>query len=98
MTAYFLTKSAMLATFFSAFLIPVLAGSAHRFRLVDYPQGRKSHSHPTPLVGGIAILLSLVLTHFCVGRLFGESACLIAAMLVVTVIGMADDSHEIGYR
>lgn len=82
----------------SVLFVPVLIGPARRLNFVDYPAGRKNHSVPTPLVGGVAIFLSLVLTHWLTEMLPAQSASLMIALLVTVGIGMADDAHEIGHR
>ena len=50
----------VLPALLSAIFVVALIGPARRFDLVDHPVGRKNHSAPTPLVGGIAIFLSVV--------------------------------------
>lgn len=82
----------------SAIFVVALIGPARRLDLVDHPVGRKNHSAPTPLVGGIAIFLSVVLTHCFIGELPTSSITLMIAVLVTVSIGVADDAHEIGHR
>ncbi len=88
----------VLPALLSAVFVVALIGPARRFGLVDHPAGRKNHSAPTPLVGGIAIFLSMVLTHFFIGELPASSITLMIAVLVTVGIGVADDAHEIGHR
>ena len=50
-TAYiFILTSAI-----SFFMIPLLIRLAKKFDIIDYPNHRKIHTTPTPLLGGIAI-------------------------------------------
>lgn len=88
----------VLPALLSAIFVRALIGPARRIGLVDHPVGRKKHSVPTPLVGGVAIFLSLVLTHWLVGGGPSQSASLVIALLVTVGIGLADDAHEIGHR
>ena len=88
----------LLSAVLSAIFVPALMGPAQRFNLVDHPAGRKNHSLPTPLVGGIAIFLSLTATHLLAGEMLTQSATLMVAILVTMAIGVADDAHEIGHR
>jgi UDP-GlcNAc:undecaprenyl-phosphate/decaprenyl-phosphate GlcNAc-1-phosphate transferase len=88
----------VISTLLSAIFLVALVGPARRFDLVDHPAGRKNHSAPTPLVGGLAIFLSLILTHLLAGNLFSISNSLLIAMLATVAIGVADDAHEIGHR
>lgn len=46
----------------SALLVPVLRKIAIRLSILDHPEARKSHLKPVPLLGGIAIYMSFVLT------------------------------------
>ena len=46
--------AALIAFTVAALLIAVSLPLAPRLGLVDFPQGRKDHEHPTPVVGGIA--------------------------------------------
>ncbi len=82
----------------AAAFVVALIRPARRAGLVDHPAGRKMHGEPTVVVGGLAIFLSLLLTMFLAGVLRELSGSLMIAMLVVVFIGLADDSHEIGYR
>ena len=85
---------AILAAVFSVALIR----PANHFNLVDHPVGRKKHAVTTPLVGGLAVFLSLVVTHLWAGQFASISNSLIIALLVTVGIGVADDAHEIGHR
>ncbi|QLQ25644.1 MAG: undecaprenyl/decaprenyl-phosphate alpha-N-acetylglucosaminyl 1-phosphate transferase [Dechloromonas sp.] len=88
----------LLSSVLSVLSILALICPARRFDLVDHPAGRKKHAASTPLVGGIAIFLSLVLTHWLAGSLPGQSRTLMLALIVTVAIGAADDAHEIGHR
>jgi UDP-GlcNAc:undecaprenyl-phosphate GlcNAc-1-phosphate transferase len=39
-------------------------GLAHHFGIVDHPGGRKQHTHCTPLVGGLAMFVAVLLALF----------------------------------
>lgn len=55
---------ALISTAICLFAMPI----ASRFRVIDYPDnGRKAHPAPTPLMGGVAIMVPLVL--WCVARI-----------------------------
>jgi UDP-GlcNAc:undecaprenyl-phosphate GlcNAc-1-phosphate transferase len=60
--------------------------------LVDHPGGRRDHSQPVPLVGGIAILVAVA----AAAALYGQpgGAYLVAAGLL-TVVGAFDDAHRL---
>jgi len=82
----------------SALFVLVLIAPARRIGLIDYPFGRRHHSVPTAVVGGIAIFLSLLLSHWLAGELQTQSGSLMIALLVTVGVGVADDAHEIGHR
>jgi UDP-GlcNAc:undecaprenyl-phosphate GlcNAc-1-phosphate transferase len=85
----------------AALVICVWADPAAKYLgVVDAPDGeRKHHSHPTPLVGGIAIMLSLLLWGSS-QLIFGtatESPLLIAVLLCglgIALVGFADDQSS----
>lgn len=88
----------VLAPVVSAILTSALMVPASRWGLLDHPGHRKVHDHPTPLVGGLAMLLTLLALQAAVGRLPFESWSLLAALLLVTGVGVADDAHELSHR
>lgn len=83
----------------SAVLLLTLHPFAARLGLVDHPtERRKHHREPTPLIGGIAISLALLLSlsltvEFDTRLLFGLGG---AAMLVV--VGALDDRYGLGWK
>lgn len=82
----------------SAALIRGLMFFAETWGLIDHPGHRKVHGHPTPLVGGLGMLLAMLVLQAGLGKLPFESWSLLAALLVVTAIGVADDAHELSHR
>jgi UDP-GlcNAc:undecaprenyl-phosphate GlcNAc-1-phosphate transferase len=71
-----------------------------RWRLMDYPDARKAHAHPTPLIGGIALLAVIFPIMPVIGVLFepgdiGNAALTILALATAgcAAIGIADDRH-----
>ena len=76
--------------------------------LVDRPDpsgGRKLHARPTPLVGGLAVGLSVIaaalLSQIADGGrpgAAGHFGWLAVALFVMTLIGMADDRHQLSPR
>lgn len=71
---------------------------APKWGLIDHPGHRKVHRDPTPLVGGLAMLITLLALQVIAGGAPFESWSLIAAVLIVTGIGVADDAHELSHR
>jgi UDP-GlcNAc:undecaprenyl-phosphate/decaprenyl-phosphate GlcNAc-1-phosphate transferase len=90
---------AVLATWLICLLADTLG---KRWGLMDYPSARKAHARPTPLVGGIALLVLIVPTMPVIGILFqpddvGNKALAIIAFatFVSALIGITDDRHSL---
>ncbi|WP_373473246.1 glycosyltransferase family 4 protein [Sphingorhabdus lacus] len=72
--------------------------------LVDVPVGRKQHKSPTPLMGGVAILVALVpvvLVYTLLNvpeRWFASFLIWIACVTVMAFVGLADDRHSLSPR
>lgn len=71
---------------------------ARRLRMVDRPHSYKSHSMPTPFLGGVGIYLAFAVTIFSILRLpyedisrWFEILSIVSAGGVVLVLGLADD-------
>ena len=75
-----------------------LIGPARRYGCLDHPGGRKRHDAPTPLVGGLAIFLTILLVSAAFGALPGGSASLTVAMTLAVLFGLADDLRQFGHR
>lgn len=71
---------------------------APRWGLIDHPGHRKIHDHPTPLVGGLAILFTLLALQALVGRVPFGSWTLVLALLLVAGVGVADDAQALSHR
>lgn len=54
---------------------------ALRWGLIDHPGHRKVHDHPTPLVGGLAMLLALLALQAVVGHVPFESWTLLFVLM-----------------
>ncbi len=79
----------------TAALILALLPLAHRVGLVDHPGGRKDHSDSTALVGGIAIFGGFIVGMLVADIPLEQWRSFIFAGLLVVVIGLFDDLHEI---
>ena len=73
--------------------IVVLIKLAPRLHLLDYPGGRKDHAAATPVVGGIAIALSLLLSLQVLAPTYAPAMTIAVALLMA--IGVADDIREV---
>lgn len=93
MEGYFIgfVMSAML----TGLLISMFLPFAHRLGLLDRPGGRKDHAHPTPVTGGLAIAIAVVVTLFVVHGYSAMFAAFAAASLVMIVVGLLDDAYDL---
>lgn len=67
---------------------------APKLGLVDHPSGRKAHQGIVPLVGGIAIWLSLLISLLFIG-MTGELMYLVAAGGLLVAVGAVDDAKDL---
>jgi UDP-GlcNAc:undecaprenyl-phosphate GlcNAc-1-phosphate transferase len=78
-----------------------LAGPVGRLLgVIDYPDGgRKSHARPTPMVGGIALMVPLLLVALVEGIRHGAEREIFQTLVLVgggfLVLGWYDDRHHI---
>ena len=63
--------------------------------LMDYPGGRKTHSNPTPLIGGLGIYLGLLSASILSPVLMADYKNLLLLSGFVLLIGVLDDLYEI---
>jgi UDP-GlcNAc:undecaprenyl-phosphate GlcNAc-1-phosphate transferase len=66
--------------------------------LVDHPGGRKTHEHPTPLVGGIAMFIAFAFAILTVDSPLSGHRALFAGALILVVVGVLDDLQELSAR
>jgi len=82
----------------TALLIVLLRRPAERLRLIDHPGGRKRHSHPVPLTGGIALTLGFYAALLLSFAVLGKLGLLLALLAVLAVVGLVDDLIEASPR
>jgi UDP-GlcNAc:undecaprenyl-phosphate GlcNAc-1-phosphate transferase len=82
----------------SALLTPILISTALRFGIVDTPGGRKIHAQVTPLLGGVAIMVSFISALLANMILDERDIVLIAGGTAVAIVGFIDDWKNIRAR
>jgi UDP-GlcNAc:undecaprenyl-phosphate GlcNAc-1-phosphate transferase len=75
----------------SALLTPLMILSATKLGIVDHPGGRKIHTRATPLMGGIAIVLSFIAALLANMILESKVIAIIAGGIIVAGVGLIDD-------
>ena len=76
-------------------LVFVLRYIAVRVGLLDYPGGRKTHSSPTPLIGGITIYFVLLAALFITNDLSSNFAVILCWASLIFSIGFLDDLNHV---
>lgn len=85
--------------FITAFLfLFFLRKVAKRVNLVDRPNERKLHQGAVPLVGGIAIYLTLMLSLWFKPNLLINSDVYVLCSSVLVIMGAIDDKYDVDYR
>ncbi len=82
------------------FLVSLLATRfllliAGPIRLIDIPGGRKSHSGHVPVVGGIAMFISVIATFIFKVPITPPYRCFVFASFLLIFIGVLDDRQEV---
>jgi len=75
------------------YVIPVIVRAAKERNIYDMPNGRTSHSVPTPRLGGVAVYLTVVMISllFVDIRQFPELQYALAGSIIIFFIGLKDD-------
>ena len=69
---------------------------AHQLDLLDHPKGRKDHAHPTPITGGLAMAVGILVTAWSTVDSVGPGLMaftLASTLLIVT--GLLDDKYDL---
>ena len=80
-SSFFVTTASLFA------LKPV----ASRVGLLDHPGGRKTHTKPTPLIGGLGIYLGILLITYFSPTVFNHYSLMLGISAFVLFVGMVDD-------
>jgi len=81
-----------LGIIFSVTLTPLVKIVAYRFNVLDNPDHRKIHDNPIPLLGGIVIFLSVMLTLLFAGLVPREVLVIFLVSLIFVAFGLLDDA------
>ncbi len=79
-------------------LTPIMMDIAARAGIVDTPGGRKIHTKITPLLGGVAIIISFISALLANMILDARDVALITGGTVVAIVGLIDDWKNIRAR
>lgn len=88
--------AALLALVITSLALWLLQPIAQRLNLLDHPAGRKDHAAPTPVTGGLAILMGCVAAFFVMQASSSDSIlAFCAAGLLLVIVGVWDDLHDL---
>src|SRR3989304_5782343 len=82
----------------AALLTPIMMVFAARIGIVDAPGGRKIHTKVTPLLGGVAVIISFISALLANMILDARDIILISGGTVVAIVGLIDDWKNIPAR
>lgn len=86
---------ALLAAAVAWGVLKLLHPLAPRLNLLDFPKGRKDHAHPTPIIGGLAMVVGvLVVFLFAPDHAPRSVASFAAASLLLVAVGLWDDRYD----
>lgn len=72
---------------------------ATRLNLLDHPKGRKDHHAPTPVTGGLAMGLGVVVAAVVFVPSFGDGFLgFLIASAIVLVVGLLDDMYDVRWH
>lgn len=88
----------LIAAFITFVAVLILKPISRPLQLIDYPKGRKDHTHPTPVIGGLAIAAGIFITTWSLLPTSNNLAAytLSAALLVIT--GQLDDKYDLPWQ
>jgi len=78
--------------------IAVLRSIALKVGYTDKPGGRKTHQHPTPVVGGMAMGIGLIVSGFFLPIALTSYEGLIAGSLLLLMVGAIDDMLDVSAK
>ena len=83
---------------FTYIAIKGLTPVADKVGLLDVPNHRKQHKGAVPLIGGISIFIGVAISALLFMSLDAQQKVLLAASLVIVVMGVFDDLYDLSVR
>ncbi len=94
----------LIAAVFAFFFTPIIGFFANKFKVLDYPaelrvrklnrfdkNERHIHTSPTPLLGGLAFIIPVILTLLFFVDISAEIQAILIGALILTSVGILDD-------
>ena len=73
------------------FLTPLVISLANKTKVVAAPSADRWHSKPTPLLGGISIIISITFVAFISGIYHSLDSIVLISILIIFLSGLYDD-------
>lgn len=86
---------ALLAFMLTCATLWALQPFAARLNLLDHPLGRKDHAHPTPITGGLAMVVGCLVAFFTMQTSPQSMQAFAVASLLLVAVGLYDDLHDL---
>jgi UDP-GlcNAc:undecaprenyl-phosphate GlcNAc-1-phosphate transferase len=86
------------ALFATAMFISLLRPVASKLGLIDIPDARKQHQKQTPLIGGLAVYIGLMVALFIFIPVSDTTAYMLSTASLVMLIGLIDDIKDLGVK
>lgn len=87
-----------LSGLFTYLVCKLLMRAAPFLKLIDSPLGHKTHSKPTPVVGGIAVFLSLFMVSVLMPGMLLRLHIFWYCVFLMVLTGLLDDMHDISAK
>ena len=89
-------EKGLIAAALTFLVLWLLRPVARRLNLLDYPAGRKDHAHPTPITGGLAMVIGIMVTAWLTLDILDSAwiAFSLGAGLLI-VVGLLDDKYDL---
>ncbi len=87
--------TAIAAFALTCLLLWILQPVATRLDLLDHPQGRKDHAHPTPITGGLAMAAASLLAFWVMPNLTRSLQAFCIAGVLLVAVGLWDDKRDL---
>ena len=84
----------LIIIFFSFLFFSISEKISRIFSFIDYPDKRRSHTHPTSNIGGLAIMLIVVIAKYITNIPSLIFVNIIIYSYIVGIIGLADDKFQ----
>lgn len=87
-------RAGVLALVITSLVLYLLQPFAAKLNLLDHPKGRKDHANPTPVTGGLAILIGCAVAFVFTQRGSTSLQAFLAAAGLLVAMGVYDDLYD----